>query len=380
MNYKQLKSISLRHLLINEEKQIGIQFLPDKIIQNFIKTLPDPKWSNHFGMVYIKNTPKNLSLIYLTFKGVAWVDGKYFFLNRPLLNPVVEKKQFSIPQFRKRVLPEGYKRCPEEYLQKLELKKYSTNTARTYTAMFEAFINHYKHIDVLQLGEKEIREYLSTQVSKSVSDSQLNQIINSIKFYYEVVLGMPNRFYQIERPRKKDKLPVVLSKDEIKSIISSINNNKHKCIVGLMYSAGLRVSELLNLKVTDIDSDRMMIRIEDSKGGKDRYTLLSSSLLEELRDYYIEYKPKKHLFEGQNGGEYTSASVGKILKKACFKAKIKKKVVTHTLRHSFATHLLEQGTDLRSIQTLLGHYSISTTEVYTHVANNTMKNIKNPLD
>ena len=123
-----------------------------------------------------------------------------------------------------------------------------------------------------------------------------------------------------------------------------------------------------------------MIRIEDSKGGKDRYPLLSNSLLEELRIYYKEYKPKEFLFEGQSGGEYTSMSVAKILKRACQKASIRKKVITHTLRHSFATHLLEQGTDLRSIQTLLGHYSIATTEIYTHVANNTMKNIKNPLD
>ena len=123
-----------------------------------------------------------------------------------------------------------------------------------------------------------------------------------------------------------------------------------------------------------------MIRIEDSKGGKDRYTLLSESLLKKLRIYYKEYKPTKYLIEGRDGGQYSTTSIGKILKRACEKANIRKKVITHTLRHSFATHLLEQGTDLRSIQTLLGHYSIATTEIYTHVANTTMKNIKNPLD
>ncbi len=380
MKSPRLKQISLHHILIQNEKQIGIRFHPDKIIQNFIKTLPQVKWSDHFGMAFIKNIPQNLNIIYKTFKGVAWVDGKYFYTNKSLNNPVVEKRQFTIKAFRERILPEGYKKCPESYLQKLELKKYSINTARTYTAMFEAFINHYKEVEILELGEREIREYLTKKVAKQVSDSQLNQIVNSIKFYFEIVLGMPNRFYYIERPRKKDKLPVVLSKEEVKSIIKNTNNIKHHCIISLMYSAGLRVSELLNLKIKDLDSGRMMVRIENSKGGKDRYTLLSNSLLEELRTYYKEYRPKEFLFEGQHGGVYSSNSVRKILKQACTKSKIQKKVITHTLRHSFATHLLEQGTDLRSIQTLLGHYSIATTEIYTHVANNTMKNIKNPLD
>lgn len=246
--------------------------------------------------------------------------------------------------------------------------------------MFEAFINHYKEKDILELGELEIRDYLTNKISNHVSDSQINQIINSIKFYYEIVLGMPNRFYQIERPKKKDKLLVVLSKKEVKSILDCTSNIKHYCILSIIYSSGLRISELLNLKISDIDSSRMMIRIEDSKGGKDRYSLLSESLLHKLRDYYKEYKPQKYLIEGRNGGQYSSTSIGKILKRACEKAKINKKVITHTLRHSFATHLLEQGTDLRSIQTLLGYYSIATTEIYTHVANTSMKNIKNPLD
>jgi len=380
MSYNKLKPISLRHLLINGEKQIGMLFHPDKIIQNFIKTLPKVKWSKKFGMAFIQNTSQNLSLIYKTFKGIAWIDGKYFFLNKPLNNPVRKNKQFSITEFRKRQLPKDYRPCPEEYLQKLELKKYSINTARTYTAMFEGFINHYKEKDIIDLGEIEIRDYVTNKISKQVSDSQINQIINSIKFYYEVVLGMPNRFYQIERPKKKDRLPVVLSKEEVKSIINCTTNIKHYCILSVIYSSGLRISELLNLKISDIDSSRMMIRVEDSKGGKDRYTLLSESLLKKLRVYYKEYKPTKYLIEGQGGGQYSTTSIGKILKRACEKAKIRKKVITHTLRHSFATHLLEQGTDLRSIQTLLGHYSIATTEIYTHVANTTMKNIKNPLD
>ena len=299
------------------------------------------------------------------------LEAQYFFTNRPLHDPVSKQKQFSIQSYRERTVDPGYHTCPEEYLLKLELKKYAENTAKTYVGMFEGFINHYKDLKLASLSEKEIREYLSLQVTLGRPDSMLNQIINSIKFYFEIVLGMPNRFYEIERPQKKEKLPVVLSKAEVQRIISCTNNLKHRCILSTIYSAGLRVSELLSLKIKDLDSDRMMIRIEDSKGGKDRYTLLSESLLVELREYYKEYKPKTFLFEGANGSEYSSTSIRRILKRACDKAGIRKDVRTHTLRHSFATHLLEQGTDLRSIQTLLGHSNIATTEIYTHIANNT---------
>jgi len=375
-----LKNITLKHLLIGGHKMIGLKFYPDKVIQAMIKTLPGIKWSKEFDMVYLPNNKTNITTIYQTFKGVAWIDGKYFFVNRPLRDPVDRHKQFSIQAYRDRSLDTDYRACPEAYLLKLELKKYSLNTAKTYIGMFEGFINYFKNEEITALGEIEIRAYLSYQVSLGRSDSMLNQIINSIKFYYEIVLGMPNRFYDIERPQVKERLPEVLSKEEIQKIISCTYNLKHRCILSTIYSAGLRVSELTNLKIKDLDSDRMMIRVENSKGGKDRYTLLSNSLLKDLRTYYKEYRPTEFLFEGQFGNEYSASSVLKILKRASGRAGIRKKVKTHTLRHSFATHLLEQGTDLRSIQTLLGHNSINTTEIYTHVANNSMKNIKNPLD
>lgn len=191
---------------------------------------------------------------------------------------------------------------------------------------------------------------------------------------------MPNRFYEIERPAKKEKLPEILSKEEVKKLINQPKNSKHKCILALLYSAGLRRNELLNLKISDIDSDRMVIRVQGGKGGKDRYTLLSKDLLTDLRYYFRLYRPKVWLFEGAGGGKYSGTSVLKIVKKAAEKAKIGKKVVPHTLRHSFATHLLEAGTDLRYIQTLLGHGSSKTTEIYTHVATNVLTTIQNPLD
>ena len=191
---------------------------------------------------------------------------------------------------------------------------------------------------------------------------------------------MPNCFYEIERPRKEYRLPQVISKDEVLSIINHTNNLKHKCIVQLIYGSGLRRSELLNLKVEDIDSKRMLVRIKQAKGNKDRLTLLSQNALLDLRNYYKIWKPKKYLFEGQKGNRYSGQAVVNIIKNAAFRAKISIPVTPHMLRHSFATHLLESGVDLRQIQILLGHQSTKTTEIYTHVATNTFKTIKNPLD
>jgi integrase/recombinase XerD len=233
---------------------------------------------------------------------------------------------------------------------------------------------------LLEINEDLIRKYLQKLIQDGKSNSYVNQAVNSVKFYYEVVLGMPNRFYSIERPRSENKLPKVISKEEVLAIINATNNIKHKCIVSLLYSAGLRRSELLNLKITDIDSNRMLIRVESAKGNKDRMTLLSKYVLEDLRIYFKEHKPKKWLIEGAKGGKYSAESVVKIIKRASTKSKITQNVTPHTLRHSFATHLLENGTDLRYIQTLLGHSSSKTTEIYTHVATSSFHKIKNPMD
>lgn len=376
----QLKRITLKHIVIKKKRMIGLQFYPDKVLHALVRQLPRVRWNNEADMACIYNTPQNLTIIYRTFKGVAFVDGKYFYRNKPLTDPVEPSKQVTLSSFLDRKSIPNYRDCPQEYIEKLVLKKYSINTAKTYISLFERFINYYKKIDLMDLGEAQIRDYMLLQIKNGKSDSSINQLINSIKFYYEMVLNMPNRFYHIERPRKPERLPEVLSKQEVSKILQHTNNIKHKCILSVIYSAGLRVSELVNLKLSDIDSDRMAIRVKDAKGRKDRYTLLSTQVLKELRIYYKEYKPKINLFEGLHGHQYSPTSVLKILKVASAKAGIKKYVKTHMLRHSFATHLLEQGTDLRVIQTLLGHNNISTTEVYTHVANNVMKAVKNPLD
>ncbi|NMH89778.1 tyrosine-type recombinase/integrase [Flavivirga sp. Y03] len=355
---------------------IGMQFHPDKVVQALIKELPNPRWSKEFAMVYILHTKENLNQIFEKFKGVAWVNGNSFFKEKVIR----DNEPININWYRNRAKTASYKYVPEAYLLKLELKRYALNTCKIYISLFEKFINHYPDKDILELSEQEIREYLRLLIQENKSNSYINQTINSIKFYYEVVMGMPNRFYSIERPRKEQKLPKVVSKEEILSMIANTNNIKHRCIVSLLYSAGLRRSELLELQLEDIDSKRMLIFIRHAKNNRDRYSLLSETVLKELRIYYKKWKPKKYLFESPDGQKYSDKSVGAIVSRAATKANIKRRITPHMLRHSFATHLLESGTNLRYIQTLLGHGSTKTTEIYTQVAVNNFKLIKNPLD
>jgi integrase/recombinase XerD len=266
------------------------------------------------------------------------------------------------------------------YVQKLETMFYTQNTATTYISCFQAFTKHFRQRDYMAITEQDITDYLQTLVRNGKSQAYVNQAINAIKFYYEVVLKMPNRFYNIDRPRPQQKLPDVISREEVIRLINQTNNLKHKCIAGLLYSAGLRRDELINLTLKDIDSKRMRVIVRNAKGNKDRLTLLSKNLLHDLRDYYRQWKPKHYLFESPSGEKYSASSVLSIVKNARKKAGITTKVTPHTLRHCFATHLLEDGVDIRYIQALLGHKSSKTTERYTHVATTSYNHITNPLD
>lgn len=262
------RSITLKHLLIQERRYIGLQFNTDKVIHALVKQLPDVKWSNSFNMAYILNTKQNLDEIFKIFNGVVWVNCNQFF-DRNIAKE--HNETIDITWFRKRELPATYRVCPLSYLDKLELRKYANNTVKTYVNSFEKFINYYNTKDLISINESDVRGYILKLIQEDKSNAYINSAINSIKFYYESVLGMPNRFYEIERPRKEKKLPKVLSKEDVLSIIANTNNLKHKCIVSLLYSSGIRRNELVNLKISDIDSKRMLIRIEAAKGNKSRY-------------------------------------------------------------------------------------------------------------
>ena len=262
----------------------------------------------------------------------------------------------------------------------LIVRGYSENTINTYLACLNYFKTYFKGIGINHLTKEDIIEYLFHLIEENYSKSTQNQHINAIKFYYEKVLGRKKEYYHIERPLKENKIPVVLSKHEIQTLLNSTNNLKHLTILAVIYSCGLRISELINLKIKDIDSKRMVINIRKSKGNKDRQVQLTNQILHLIRVYYKQYKPFNYLINGQNCEKYSSSSIQKIIKRSAKKAKIYKSVTPHTLRHSFATHLLENGTDIRYIQTILGHSNIKTTQIYTHVTTTHLKNIQNPSD
>ncbi|PTX18205.1 site-specific recombinase XerD [Pontibacter mucosus] len=280
---------------------------------------------------------------------------------------------------------DGYIACPLGYLEKLFLLNYSPSTIRTYHSLLLRFLNAHKDKGlggINAFSEEAINHYHRQMVQAGTySVSFVNQSINAVKFYYQrILLRHEVQLNQVERPEKPERLPQVLSKQDVARILSVTENLKHRCMLQLLYAGGLRIGEVINLKLTDVQSDRNLLLIRGGKGKKDRTTLLSQKLLENLRAYYKQYRPKVWLFEGQAGGQYTVESIRNVFRASKEKAGVKAPATPHTLRHSFATHLLEQGTDLRYIQVLLGHRSSKTTEIYTHITTHALDRIVSPLD
>lgn len=269
----------------------------------------------------------------------------------------------------------------QRLVHQLKLKGYSPNTIRAYGHEFAQYLYYLKEFNAKKCGETEVRSYLIFCIDDlKLSENSLHSRINAVKFYYEKVLFQEKIFLEIPRPKKQSKLPKSLNMYEIRKILDATENLKHNTMLKLCYGMGLRLSEILNLKISNIDSKNMRVHIERGKGKKDRFVNLPDSILDQLRSYYIAYKPKVFLFEGQYGGQYCSRTVQQVFKNSLKKANINKKVGIHSLRHSFATHLLENGTDIRFIQELLGHNDIKTTFVYTHVSDRTIRKIISPLD
>jgi len=346
---------------------LKLYFIYNQAVIEAIKQLPLCRWNgteNCWTLPYSEPSVKSIREFAVA-NGLEWIYRE-------------EQKQKVLPPNRSQA---KLRANPETYLAKLRELRYSTNTIDSYTFMFKEFINYYPDKELGDITEEEIVGYLQYLVTeRKISTSYQNQAINAIKFYYERVLGGRRRVYLIERPREEKFLPEVLSQEEVTALLNAIDNLKHKAVLMTIYSGGLRISELINLKIKDIDSNRMQIRIEQGKGKKDRYTLLGQKTLEVLRSYVKQYQPREWLFEGVNYGPFSETSIKKALKTALERTKITKHVTPHTLRHSFATHLLESGTDLRYIQSLLGHQSTKTTEIYTHITVKGFDQIKNPLD
>ena len=274
------------------------------------------------------------------------------------------------------------------FIEALELKRYSPSTIKVYKSALLEYFKFFNDFDLKDISyENNMNYFKKLYNEKKYSVSKMKQIISAVKFLDENLFKKTREVYYFEDTHKleqlafeKQKKDKSISHKDIIKFFRVIVNLKHKAIMGTIYSAGLRISEVINLKITDINSDRMVIFIRNSKGNKDRYSILSSKLLYILRMYYKEYKPKVWLFEGIAGRQYSVASVQNIFHHALKKAGIKNIYSVHSLRHSFATHLLENGESINTIRELLGHSNFKTTEIYTNIDNQALSNIKSPLD
>jgi integrase/recombinase XerD len=343
-----------------------------------MKSIENAVWNKaDFSWILPKNKD-TLPLLFKTFRGIAWIDMSE-------LKNETRKENPQAPKIQKMELPaisEESKTELVEFIKHLKSKRYSENTIKTYADALSTFLRfyHFKPIEEIE-NEDLIRFNNEYILGQGLSSSFQNQIVNAIKLYFSIRKGMKLNPELVHRPRREKLLPNVLSKEEVKAILEAPTNLKHRAMLSLIYACGLRRSELLNLTFKDIHSERNLLLIKQSKGKKDRIVPISNKIIDLLRDYYKAYKPKTWLFEGQNGGEkYSEESLAKVLKQSLTKTNIQKPVTLHWLRHSYATHLLENGTDIRYIQELLGHSSSRTTEIYTHVSTRNIQNIVSPFD
>lgn len=374
----ELPVVRLQPLLYEGQELVQVSFAYNEQIYNKIKYGRACRWLAAPRSFVLQATAANLHLLLDELQGTAqvWLSSTMKVKDMTVMCRLWEQTYKKTEQ---------YISCPLPYLEKLLLLNYSMNTIRTYHSLLLRFFNGHKTVGLAHINNfmvDDINQYHRQMVQSQIySYSFVNQSINAIKFYYQRVLGRHTLdLSQVERPEKPDRLPTVLSRQEVQKILAATDNLKHRCLLQLLYAGGLRIGEVINLKITDVQSDRNLLLIRGGKGKKDRTTLLSKKLLESLRAYYKVYRPKVWLFEGQNGGQYTVESTRNVFRAALKKADIKVKATPHTLRHSFATHLLEQGTNLRYIQALLGHRSSKTTEIYTHITSHGLDAVVSPLD
>ncbi len=350
--------------------RLAIQSFYDAVLVAFIKKQPYPVFDaeNRIWTVawYEKLRAALENLAQQHGKKVEWVL------------EYKENKGLPRPPYRKMA---NYKPCPAEYAAKLKQLNYTESTIENYVPLFEEFINYYADTEIADITPEMIEKYMQYLVIERKFGSSSHKIaISAIKFYYEAVLHKPKHAYYFEQPQTEKKLPVVLNKQEVEKMLDLTTNLKHKTLLTLAYSSGLRVGEIIGLEVPDIDTLRSTIHIRQGKGLKDRYSFLAHKCRHLLIRYLEVYKPRVYLFEGEDGDQYSSRSAQLVFHQAIKRAGIKKDVKFHTLRHSFATHALENGTNLRIIQEILGHNSSKTTEIYTHVTQKTLEDFRNPLD
>lgn len=362
---EKLPKIFLEQKTHRKENQLLIQFSYHKKLIALVMSIKGSYWSKSLNTWYIKYSQENLQTILTVFKDITIV----------VTSKLHKKELFT------RNLTKEQKNLLNNFYLFLKGKRYSQSTIKTYTFFIADFVNFYRKIPLNNLTNRAVELFIENIfITRNYSISTQRQFISALKIFIVFYPYTEINDLVLERPKKSRKLPSVLSQEEVLKIISSTQNLKHRAILVLIYSCGLRISELVNLELTDFHIQRKQLVIKNGKGRKDRYVSLADSFIPLLSNYYHSYKPKFYFVEGQKGGKYSTESVRQFLKKSCVKANIKKTVTPHTLRHSYATHLLENGVDIRYIQSLLGHAKPETTMIYTHVRRKDLMEIQNPLD
>lgn len=365
---------------------IGLIFKKGNSLNEIAKRIKGIRWSDQKNCWYTSCNRVSYDSIKKLFDASAVLDTeelKIYLLQRKTMVPVSASKLAgsSAKVILQYPLGEDNLKAYAQFRDMLILRGYSPNTIRNYCNEFHQLLRLLGNRFVGNLVKQQILSYLLWLLEKqNCSETKVHTTVNAIKFFFEKVLDRSPEFYDLPRPKKPLKLPSILAEQEVLEMIQKMTNLKHKSILMTGYAGGLRVSEIIGLKLEDIDSKRMMIHLHGAKGKKDRMVPLSKVLLATLREYYLSYHPKEYVFENPQGGPYSVRSTQQILQDAKFAAGIHKKGSIHMLRHSYATHLMEGGTDIRVIQELLGHNSIKTTMRYTHVSKMDIGKIESPLD
>jgi integrase/recombinase XerD len=389
-----MQTVTLKAFVHLNKECIGIYFTGTKELNTALRKLPGIKWSQTNKCWYLPLNKENVAAITKAVNGIAVINSsnlKTYLEKKKLVTATLPKltntstsSKPPLPTAAVYQLGKENLQALEQFIQQLKLKAYSPSTIRTYRNEFLQLLQLLKLKPVNNLTVADIKRYMVYAMEKEhISENTAHSRLNALKFYFEQVLGRERFFWEIPKPKRKQLLPKLLNEDEIRRLFNALENKKHKAMLFTAYSAGLRVSEITDLKITAIDSRRMQILIANSKGKKDRYVNLSPVLLDILRSYISIYKPRPvcYLFESEATGKaYPARTVQQIFTNAKNKAGIKKEVGIHSLRHSFATHLLDKGTDIKYIKDLLGHFSIKTTERYLHVSKQQLVNIISPFD
>jgi integrase/recombinase XerD len=385
-----MKNITVERVILDGGNRIALKFPYDQELNGVVKELLDAQWNSDMKYWHIPDSSDIVSILLRTFHGKASIDYSALKLNlaetirikkeEKKINTSGSVKISSSAEFS--TLSEKGDADIARYKRWMEANRYPKTTVQTYVSMMIKFLKFVCPREAEECTGDDLIRFIDEYIlPKGLSQSFQNQMISSVKKFYTHIYKMAIDPVKIQRPRPRHKLPNVLGKDEIKKMLRSLSNEKHRVMLSLIYACGLRRSELINLVPVDIERNRNLLRIRQAKGFKDRVVPVSVKTIEMVDAYMDHFKPQKYLFEGQLPGEpYSVSSLEKVLKNACTRAGIRKPVTLHWLRHSYATHLLESGTDLRYIQELLGHQSSKTTEIYTHVTTKGIQNIRSPFD